>query len=132
MKPAKLFAMVVAVSFAVTLAWSHSLIAQTQQDEVTQLRQKNTELENRVKELETLLKECTEDKNNRFSGDQGYQNKKNWRSLETGMSEEQVKKILGEPLKVIKGVKTLWYYPNLYGGYVSFDNEGRLTGWNEP
>jgi outer membrane protein assembly factor BamE (lipoprotein component of BamABCDE complex) len=132
MKPAKLFGMVVAVSFAVTLAWGHSLIAQTQQDEVTQLRQKNAELEKRVKELENLLKECTEAKNDRFLIDHGYQNKKNWRSLQTGMNEEQVKKILGEPLKVIKGVQTLWYYPNFFGGYVSFDNKGLLTRWNEP
>lgn len=132
MKPARLFVLVVAASFAVTLAWSHSPIAQTQQDEVTQLRQKNAELENRVKELENLLRECTEAKNGRFLSDHGYQNKKNWRSLQTGMNEEQVKKILGEPLKVIKGVQTLWYYPNFYGGYVSFDNKGLLTGWNEP
>ena len=34
--------------------------------------------------------------------------------------------------RIIKGVKILWYYPNIYGGYVSFDEEGRLTGWNEP
>ena len=43
------------------------------------------------------------------------------------MKETQVTKILGEPVKVIKGVKTLWYYPNLYGGHVSFDEKGGLT-----
>jgi thymidylate synthase len=132
MKPANLFGLVVAVSFAVTLAWGQPLIAQTQQDEVSQLRQKNMELENRVKELEALLKECVEAKKNQFPEDRGWENKKNWRSLESGMNEDQVKKILGEPVKVIKGVKTLWYYPNLYGGYVSFDDKGRLVGWNEP
>ncbi len=48
------------------------------------------------------------------------------------MKEDRVKGILGEPVKVIKGVKTLWYYPNFYGGYVSFDEGGKLIGWNEP
>lgn len=92
----------------------------------------NAELEEKVKTLEAQLNECTEEKKKLFSDDQGYQNKKNWRGLELGMNQDQVKNILGDPLKVIKGVKTLWYYPNIYGGYVSFDEDGRLTGWNEP
>jgi len=108
------------------------LAAQAPNDEISELRQKNADLEKKVKELEALLQECTEAGKDRFSEDQGYQNKKNWRSLERGMKEGQVKEILGEPLKVIKGVKTLWYYPNIYGSYVSFDENGRLTGWNEP
>lgn len=108
------------------------LAAQATTDELSELRQKNAELEKKVSELEALLKECTEARKNQFSDDQGYQNKKNWRSLEPGMNQDQVRKILGEPLKVIEGVKILWYYPNIYGGYVSFDENGRLTGWNEP
>ena len=103
-----------------------------QEDEISQLRQKVTQLENRVKQLEALLEECKEAVKSRQDQEMAWQNKKNWRSLEAGMNEEQVKKILGEPVKVIKGVKTLWYYPNIYGGNVSFDEKGRLTGWNEP
>jgi len=49
-----------------------------------------------------------------------------------GMKETQVTKILGEPVKVIKGVKTFWYYPNLYGSYVSFDEKGSVSAWKEP
>jgi hypothetical protein len=48
------------------------------------------------------------------------------------MSEDQVRALLGEPVKEIKGVKTLWYYPSIYGGYVSFDEKGLLSGWKEP
>ncbi len=48
------------------------------------------------------------------------------------MADTQVKSILGEPTKVIKGIQDLWYYPNIYGGYVSFDKDGKLAGWNEP
>jgi hypothetical protein len=103
-----------------------------QGDDVSQLRQRVTDLEHRVQELEALLKECNDARKTGPENDLGWQNKKNWRSLEVGMNEAQVKKILGEPVKVIRGVKTLWYYPNFYGGYVSFDESGKLTGWNEP
>ena len=48
------------------------------------------------------------------------------------MKEPQVTKILGEPVKVIKGVKTFWYYPNMYGAYVSFDEKGSVNAWKEP
>ena len=49
-----------------------------------------------------------------------------------GMTETQVKSVLGEPTKVIDGIRTLWYYPNFYGGYVSFEKGGSLAGWREP
>jgi hypothetical protein len=113
-----------------SLAWASPLFAQ--QENISTLRQKNAALEAKVKELEELLKQCTEERNKQFSEDQGWQSKKNWRSLEVGMKETQVTKILGEPVKVIKGVKTLWYYPNMYGGHVSFDEKGAVSGWKEP
>ena len=34
--------------------------------------------------------------------------------------------------KKIEGTRTLWYYPNIYCGYVFFDKNGLLSGWNEP
>jgi len=123
---------ILAAFAAATFFLVQPLAAGAATDELSALRQKNAELEKKVNELEALLKECTEARDKQFSDDQGYQNKKNWRSLEPGMNEEQVKNLLGEPLKVIRGVKILWYYPNIYGGYVSFDEKGRLTGWNEP
>ena len=116
--------------FVLALAWSSPLFAQ--QEDLSTLRQKNAELEARVKELEAQLKQCTDERNKQFSEDQGWQSKKKWRSLEVGMKETQVTKILGEPVKIIKGVKTLWYYPSLYGGYVSFDEKGTVSGWKEP
>ena len=118
----------VAVSFY--LATSSPLFAQ--EDEISRLRQRVTELEQKVKQLEALLNECSETLQEQKANDYGWQNKKNWRSLQVGMTESQVKETLGEPVKVIKGVKTLWYYPNFYGGYVSFDEDGHLSGWNEP
>jgi len=100
-----------------------------QEEEISQLRQKITELEGRIKELERLLSET---RKKQMAHQYAWQNKKNWRKLEVGMGETQVKTILGEPIKVISGVKTLWYYPNIYCGYVSFDENGHLAGWNEP
>jgi hypothetical protein len=132
MKPANLVGILAAALLAVSLWAGRPPAAQAQNDEVAGLRQRNAELETKVKELEDLLGECMELRRNRFSEDQGWQNKKNWRNLETGMNEEQVRTILGEPVKEIKGVKTLWYYPSIYSGYVSFDDKGRLSGWKEP
>lgn len=101
-------------------------------EEILMLRQKIVELENKIKEMEaTIARYIDEEKALEESG-YGWQNKKNWRKLKTGMSAEEVLAILGEPIKTIDGVKTLWYYPDIYRGYVSFDDEGRLTGWNEP
>ena len=122
------FALIVALSLSPTAA--PQVFAQT--DEVAQLRQRVIDLEQKTKELEDQLKECNEARKRQQEADYGWQNKKNWRSLEMGMKEDRVKGILGEPVKVIKGVKTLWYYPNFYGGYVSFDEGGKLIGWNEP
>ena len=103
-----------------------------QDDEITKLRQKVTELENRIKEMEIMLAKYQEQEKVLLESGLGWQNRKNWRKLETGMTSDQVLSILGEPIKTITGVKTLWYYPDVYRGYVSFDDKGRLTGWNEP
>ncbi len=113
-----------------SLAWASPLFSQ--QDDIATLRQKNAALEARVKELEAFLKQCTEERNKQFTEDRGWQSKKNWRSLEVGMKEPQVTKILGEPVKIIMGIKTFWYYPNMYGAYVSFDENGSVSAWKEP
>jgi hypothetical protein len=113
-----------------SLAWASPLFSQ--QEDVAKLKQENAALQAKVKELEAQLKQCTEERNKQVSEDQGWQSKKNWRSLELGMKEPQVTRILGEPFKVIKGVKTFWYYPNMYRGYVSFDEKGALSSWKEP
>ena len=102
------------------------------ENEVLQLQQKILDLENRIKKLELLLKRCDKHHRSEAKNRYGWQNKKNWRKLKIGMGESEVKNILGEPVKVIRGVKTLWYYPNIYCGYVSFDEGGTLSGWNEP
>jgi hypothetical protein len=122
----------VAVSSAIILfsTFPESIIAQD--SEILEIRQRISELEERVMELESLIIVCKEPESNASSTGQRWQDKKNWRILKTGMTAEQVQAILGEPIKTIEGVRTLWYYPNIYCGYVSFDQEGRLTIWKEP
>jgi outer membrane protein assembly factor BamE (lipoprotein component of BamABCDE complex) len=123
---------ILAAFAAATLFLGQPLAAWATTDELSALRQKNAELEKKVSELEALLKQCVEAGKNRFSEEHGWQNRRNWRSLEPGMKEEQVRALLGQPVREIKGVKTLWYYPSIYGGYVSFDDKGLLSGWKEP
>ena len=103
-----------------------------QDEEAALLRQKIDELEIRIEQLEEQLRECMDFNEKMAAGEFGWQNKKNWRRLKIGMPEQEVKAILGEPSKIIRGVKTLWYYPNIYEGFVSFDQNGNLAGWNEP
>jgi outer membrane protein assembly factor BamE (lipoprotein component of BamABCDE complex) len=106
--------------------------AAPENEEIDNLKQKITELENRIKDLEALLKIYREPSGKGDEKDNGWWNSKSWRKLKEGMSHEQVKKILGEPVKAIKGHREIWYYPHLYRSYVSFDEDGNLKGWNEP
>jgi hypothetical protein len=105
---------------------------QAQDNDTLLLQQKIDELELRIEQLETQLRESMEFREMLETGGFGWQNMMNWRKLEIGMPEDEVRSILGTPIKVIKGSRTLWYYPSIYKGFVSFDQNGNLTGWNEP
>ena len=105
---------------------------QAQDDETLLLQQKIDALELRIEQLETQLRESLEFREMLETGGFGWQNKMNWRKLEVSMPEGEVQSILGAPIKVIKGSRTLWYYPSIYRGFVSFDQDGNLAGWNEP
>jgi outer membrane murein-binding lipoprotein Lpp len=53
-----------------------------------------------------------------------------WRKLEKGISQADVRGILGEPVKVQANTAfTYWDYPNR--GTVTF-HQGRLNAWTEP
>jgi len=125
MNPVSILGVLISLSLFV-----HPLHAQN--DETLLLQQKIDALELRIEQLETQLRESTEFQKMVETGEFGWQNKMNWRKLEIGMPENEVRSILGAPIKVIKGSKTLWYYPNIYKGFVSFDQNGNLSGWNEP
>jgi outer membrane protein assembly factor BamE (lipoprotein component of BamABCDE complex) len=52
-----------------------------------------------------------------------------WRSLHRKMSKDDVRKLLGEPVRVsVSRFYEAWDYP---GGTVIFDGKGRLEAWSE-
>ena len=132
MKQTKSIKTIIGIVGALSLIFLPSQPLPAQEERVSQLLKKISKLEARVRQLEGLLEKCSETGNRRTEDEWGWQNKKHWRRLERGMTKTQVRSILGEPIKRIKGTRTLWYYPNIYCAYVSFDKNGLLSGWNEP
>jgi hypothetical protein len=130
-KALKFLVFTIVVVLSVSLA-SIVLPLSAHETENKMLRQKIAELESRIQYLEALLKVYSGPDEAKNNPEYGWQNIKNWRKLKIGMTEEQVQIILGEPIKSIQGVRTLWYYPSIYRGYVSFDANGQLIGWMEP
>jgi hypothetical protein len=111
---------------------SSSVSVSAENNEIDALKQKITRLENRIKDLESLLKIYNLPAEQDIDKKYGCLNKKTWRSLKKGMTEDEVRKILGEPVKTVEGFRTIWYYPSFYSGIVSFDEKGNLIGWNAP
>lgn len=61
-----------------------------------------------------------------------WRSRARWRTLQLGMSEGNVKSILGEPGEISRqGALQKWHYPNASGGTVRF-SRGVVTGWDEP
>ena len=91
---------------------------------VISLNQHVVNLEKRVKELEKQIKS----KPVNISIEKAA-----WRKLKRGMSFSQVRSILGEPKTIDAGYHTYWYYSsNTYSSKVTFDNNERVSGWDEP
>jgi hypothetical protein len=63
-----------------------------------------------------------------------WRSKANWRRLKVGMTEDDVRSILGEPQKVVVLFATVYWHWNYPGGpSVDFDKENRrVGGWSEP
>ena len=59
----------------------------------------------------------------------GWKSLSSWRQLSTGMTPNDVRRILGEPSRVNGGEVATWYYQNR--GYVTFMSE-KLYSWGEP
>jgi outer membrane protein assembly factor BamE (lipoprotein component of BamABCDE complex) len=53
--------------------------------------------------------------------------------ISKGMNQDDVRKILGEPLTINSGSITYWYYSkSMVDGFVMFDDEEKVDGWKEP
>jgi hypothetical protein len=93
------------------------------------------ELERRVEQLEKQVAQPTSPVSTPrpvSSQPEGWRQTVNWRSLRRGMTESDVRSILGEPNKIgVNLAFTRWDYPG--GGRAEFGSrDGRLEGWSEP
>lgn len=101
------------------------------QTKVENLQQKVSQLESKVERLEKLLLSENKSKGSKQpdNSSEGWRDIQNWRKLESGMSKEEVRQILGEPSRIdVTSQMELWDYPE---GRVTIFN-GELSGWSEP
>ena len=92
-------------------------------------------LENEIKDLKARISSLEKDGQNKSatakhtaSGD-GWKNLANWRTLKRGLSYQEIRSLLGEPIRVDGGSFTRWLYQNR--GYVEF-YEDKVYSWQEP
>lgn len=86
------------------------------------------QLEKPLSALESMIYGKKE-KNEFINSGKGWESITNWRKLRMRMSENDVRKILGDPEKIDGGDFAFWYYPN--DGRVTFI-QGGVDGWSEP
>ena len=105
----------------ITLFLLFFLSGQVQADDAV-LEKRVVELEARVEKLERLLDE-------RFADDR-WKDGILWSRIRAGMSEDDVRKLLGKPARKEKAIFTTWYYHKTSKdhAYVWFD-EGKVLGW---
>jgi hypothetical protein len=94
-------------------------------------------LEERVRELERRLEQLEKQIEQRprktTPSRDGWRHKENWRSLGIGMTENDVRSILGEPHNInVTPTLIFWYYKNPGGGSVLFGGDRRVVSWTEP
>ena len=96
------------------------------------------ELERRVEQLEKEIgKQSTAPTSGQTTGGpDGWRQVGNWRSLKRGMTEAEVRSVLGEPQRVDNlSVTIVWHYGDgpSWGGRAQFDGRNqRLDSWMEP
>jgi hypothetical protein len=87
------------------------------------------QLNGRVSALEGMLNQAKANQKPIVTGE-GWRSKANWRKLKRGMSEDNVRALLGEAERIEGGNIARWIYPN-YGDVVFYGNQG-VFQWNEP
>jgi len=102
-----------------------ALIAVLINNPASDLEERVTDLENRVTVLEEMVTEPEKIETTTRVSD----NRENWRKLREGMSEDQVRELLGEPYRIQGGRSALWHYQ--MGGSIHF-HRGKVESWSEP
>lgn len=112
-----------------------SIFAETTDQKVKALETRVRQLEKTVHQLESMLNQKQESEISGSPSASGIsKGKGKWRSLQKGMTKQQVRQILGEPPKIDTGFSIdIWYYPDIMGGTVTFSNDSNtLSAWSEP
>ena len=91
------------------------------------LERANTDLERRVRELESLIK-SEPSKGRPIRASAGWRDLANWRQLRKGMTMDEVRALLGEPERVDAGPYTFWRWTDAEVYFMSDE----LAGWSEP
>lgn len=91
------------------------------------LERANTDLERRVRELESLIK-GVQSQSQPIPASTRWRDLSNWRRLQLDMSMDEVRALLGEPESVDGGSITYWHWA---GAHVTF-MRGKLYRWSEP
>ena len=97
-------------------------------DRIKQLEKDVQELKLRLSKIEAPQGTSTS-QTKAVPSSEGWKSLANWRSLKKGMSDDDVRAILGEPDRIEGGILTRWLFTNR--GYVRF-YEDKLDGWSEP
>ena len=83
-------------------------------------------------EQQTLANEITSllgEARSKETGPSAQKDRSQWRKLQRRMSKEDVRKLLGEPMRVsVSRFSEVWDYS---GGSVTFDGKGRADSWSE-
>ncbi len=95
---------------------------------VSQLENEVNELRLRVQKLENFLPNAS-NQQKQVVANEGAKSIANWRKLNRGMSYNDVRGLLGEPLRIEGGGVAYWMYSN--NGRVTFVRD-TLSSWNEP
>lgn len=100
---------------------------------IEKLEQTVAQLKQRIIQLEREIS-LSKTNNEPLISNGNWRNQENWRQLKIGMTQKEVKRLLGVPDKVDVGSLFIyWYYGYPSGGSVHFDTDTRrLNGWSEP
>ena len=125
MKQRKLLALIVILSIG--------CLAFGQSNSISELYNKINELEKRIRALELMMD--SDSYNNNINNSITISNNKMlWRKLKVGMNDDEVRKLLGEPLHIQR--LTPYYYTWEYSDYSAHSNitfnERGVSGWTEP
>jgi len=109
----------------VLAALSLTLICGLVQANEAALLQRIADLEKRVSSLEQALEEV--------SSKDRWKDPVIWQRIKKEMFSDDIRKLLGKPVRVEKQIFTTWYYhpTSKLHSYVWFD-EGTVLGWKAP